>query len=567
MEPKAKLRVAHLAGPNATIQNTPPLVTSNKARQRHNLPLLKNPDGSVSKFDALRAQKLAAPVKIYVEQFSAHPLERDAAELYGPPDGFVSSDGTFNKERRSADDTPVYEIELRPEDGFYPLPYMARQQDGTPWEEECAAPNAPADKARQGFFPDGSRSFAEIDRLSIGMDGRASMISSLADIDFYRLLPPSGYTKGLPAELRSDVGDGDILPEMRGKDFFPYKPRHLASQPPRPALARITNIAQRVLASNKYDGAIFTQGSPTIEETSYWFNLLLDTTAPICGNAAQRPQGEISNDGPHNIVDSLIYIGSKVWADEKGRNRAGVVLVQEQRAFAAREVMKADARPGGYVATGGHGGILGGVNHSGHALLHYVPAYKHTHLSEVNITRLPDTVAAVRAGDSGIEKIEIAIKNAEGELLPGAIPSVSIVKDGGYSGEEFGDDPALEGDLAFLIERKLSLGRLAGFVVEGHVPYGSMTSVARNKHMESAVRRGLPVVRVGRGAPEGFAERTPYFIAGSNLTATKARLLLMACLMKFGSLPVARDPDHPTASERAALDEALAAYQRIFDTH
>jgi hypothetical protein len=32
-----KARIAHLAGPNATIQNTPPLVTSNKARAKHNL--------------------------------------------------------------------------------------------------------------------------------------------------------------------------------------------------------------------------------------------------------------------------------------------------------------------------------------------------------------------------------------------------------------------------------------------------------------------------------------------------------------------------------------------------
>ena len=31
--------------------------------------------------------------------------------------------------------------------------------------------------------------------------------------------------------------------------------------------------------------------------------------------------------------------------------------------------MKADARPGGYVATGGHGGILGGVNHVGKPML------------------------------------------------------------------------------------------------------------------------------------------------------------------------------------------------------
>jgi hypothetical protein len=363
------------------------------------------------------------------------------------------------------------------------------------------------------------------------------------------------------------MGEGDIHPEVRGRDFFPYKPRHLASAPPRPALARVTNIAQRVMASGKYDGAILTQGSPAVEETAYWLNLLIDTTLPICGNAAQRPQGQISNDGPHNIVDSLIFIGSKVWADEKGCNRAGVVVIQEQRAFAAREVMKADARPGGYVATGGHGGILGGVNHVGKPKLLYIPAYKHTYLSDVNISRLPSTTTAVRAGLDGMETVEIAVKGPGGELLAGAIPSVSIVKDGGYCGEEFGEDPALEPDLAFLVRHKLGLGRLAGFITEGQVPYGSMTSQARQKHMARAVLSGLPVVRVGRGAPEGFADGTPIFISGSNLSATKARLLLMACLMKFGSLPPARDPDDPTAHELAAIEAAVQRYQRVFDTH
>ena len=59
----------------------------------------------------------------------------------------------------------------------------------------------------------------------------------------------------------------------------------------------------------------------------------------------------------------------------------------------------------------------------------------------------------------------------------------------------------------------------------------------------------------------------PYFIGGSNLTATKARLLLMACLMKFGSLPPAADPDHATPAETAAVRKKVAEYQRIFDTH
>ena len=112
-----KFRIAHMSGPTATIQNSPPLVTSNKARAKHGLALRKGPDGEPPKYDALRAQRLAAPAKILVEQFSAHPLERDAAHLYGPPDGYVGADGSFSKDRRSPQDKPVYEIELKPEDG------------------------------------------------------------------------------------------------------------------------------------------------------------------------------------------------------------------------------------------------------------------------------------------------------------------------------------------------------------------------------------------------------------------------------------------------------------------
>jgi L-asparaginase len=187
----AKARIAHLAGPNATIQNTPPLITSNKARAKYGLEARPNPDGSPQLFDVLRTQKLARPVTVYVEQFSAHPLERDAADLYGPPDGYLDASGAFHPERTGPDDKPVYEIELSPDDGYHPLPYMARQADGRPWEEECTDPRAPAEKARQPFFPDGSRSFAEIDQLAIGADGVGNLISSLAEVDFYRIVPPA----------------------------------------------------------------------------------------------------------------------------------------------------------------------------------------------------------------------------------------------------------------------------------------------------------------------------------------------------------------------------------------
>jgi L-asparaginase len=561
-------RIAHLAGPNATIQNTPPLVTSNKARAKHQLPLLSNPDGTSARFDVLRPQRLAAPVTVYVEQFSAHPLEADAAELYGPPDGYLDSAGNVHKERQSVGDKPVYEVELRPEDGLYPLPYMATQTDGQAWEEECAFANAPEAKARQGFFPDGSRSFEEIDRLQIGEKGTGNLISGKAEVDFYRVLPPSGYTKGLPAERRTDIGDGDISPERRGVDFFPYKPAHLSTSTPRPSLARATNAVQQILASGKYDGAIWTEGSPRIEETIYWFNLLIDTTVPICGNAAQRPHGMISNDGPKNIVDSIDYIASRVWEDEQGRNRAGAVLIQEQRVFAARAVQKADARPGGYVATGGHGGILGAAGHDGAPLLHYLPTARHTWRSEVNITQLPSEVRGVRQEGARLETIPVAIKGADGGLLDTAIPKVTITKDASYWDDDNTVDPEAEVDLVAMIGHMLKTAPLAGFVVEGLTPYGRSVSIARYRLMLRAVHSGLPVVRVGRGNTEGFVPLdNPLFIGGSNLTATKARLLLMACLMKFGALPPAADPDNPTSAESAAVREKVSEYQAVFNTH
>src|SRR6185436_2947834 len=106
----ARPLIAVFSGPTATIQNSEPLVTSNKARARLGLPPRANPDGSPMRFDALRPQRLAAPVTVYVHQFSAHPLERDAAELYAPPDGYLDPSGAFHRERRSPDDVPVYEV-------------------------------------------------------------------------------------------------------------------------------------------------------------------------------------------------------------------------------------------------------------------------------------------------------------------------------------------------------------------------------------------------------------------------------------------------------------------------
>src|SRR5581483_4424713 len=96
-------KIAVFAGPDGTILNTEPLVTSNKARAQYGLSMRGE-----GRFDVLRPQRLAAPVTVYIEQFSAHPLERESASLYAPPDGYLDSAGDFHAERRSSSDKPVY---------------------------------------------------------------------------------------------------------------------------------------------------------------------------------------------------------------------------------------------------------------------------------------------------------------------------------------------------------------------------------------------------------------------------------------------------------------------------
>ena len=90
------------------------------------------------------------PPRSMLNSFRRIRWKQTLEELYGPPDGYLAGDGTFSHERRNATDKAVYEIEIKPEDGLYPLPYMARQKDGSAWEDDFIKPGS--NIARQPFF-------------------------------------------------------------------------------------------------------------------------------------------------------------------------------------------------------------------------------------------------------------------------------------------------------------------------------------------------------------------------------------------------------------------------------
>jgi L-asparaginase len=520
--------IAIFSGPNATIANSPVLVTSNKAR----LPGERKIPG---RYDHLVPQLLYEPVTVKIKKFSAHPLEKDASELYHD------------------DGKEYYEAILQPEDGPYLLPYMARRKDGSnsgvPFEASDMWNPELGFGGRQFFYPDASRIFDEIDRSISGrsIDGEGNMLDRKGvRFDFVRVLPPGGYTK---------------KGEKAGIDYFPYRPEPIAKIIRAQDLARAANCVQARLDGGKYLGGIWLDGSPQLEESLYWLSLLIDTDIPLAGVAAQRPHGVLSNDGDRNIIDAVDYILSGLGGD------LGAVGIQDQVIFAAREFKKADARPGNYKATGGHGGTLGSVKDG--VKVWYKPNYKHTYSSEVNLINLPNSVV-LSNGD------EYTTKNPDGNLTPERIPRVRIIKYASYSQETDSDDPTHVTEIMNWVDEavrnqlsdSMKVPKLYGMVFEGLSPY-AVGGQSHYRAVAYAAASGLPVVRVGRSDPGGFVITDPrdLTIEGSNLDSTKARLLLIASILKLGAFPRAKDAKSPTDHERDQIVSKTAEFQEIFETH
>jgi len=67
----------------------------------------------------------------------------------------------------------------------------------------------------------------------------------------------------------------------------------------------------------------------------------------VADPVSQSFRGPYGNDGDRNIVDSVDYITSRIWADGNGRDYIGAVAILDEQIFTARDVQKADAGPGG----------------------------------------------------------------------------------------------------------------------------------------------------------------------------------------------------------------------------
>jgi L-asparaginase len=73
---------------------------------------------------------------------------------------------------------------------------------------------------------------------------------------------------------------------------------------------KLAKHVNALLAQDDVDGIVITHGTDTIDETSYFLNLVVKSKKPVVIVGAMRPSTAISADGPINLYNAVILAGS-----------------------------------------------------------------------------------------------------------------------------------------------------------------------------------------------------------------------------------------------------------------
>ncbi len=241
----------------------------------------------------------------------------------------------------------------------------------------------------------------------------------------------------------------------------------------------ISRAVNERLADPAVDGVVVTHGTYTAEETAYFLHLTVNSEKPVVVVCSQRKHSTAGNDGDRNLFDAVRV------ASHPGATGKGVMVLLNEEIHSAREAIKSNQRPGGFVSRSL--GILGSVEVD-QVSFYRQPLRRHTANSEFTLP-----------GD-------------------GVLPRVDIVAT--YAGAD-----------GVAVRAFVDAGA-RGLVVNGFAYSGKPTQDQRSE-LREAVQRGVPVVLVSRGGDGRVpVESGDGFVRGDNLTAQKARILLSLALTK-----------------------------------
>jgi L-asparaginase len=190
-----------------------------------------------------------------------------------------------------------------------------------------------------------------------------------------------------------------------------------------PMLFEIAAVLRDALADPSIDGAVVVQGTDTIEETAFFWDLVLSGTKPVVVTGAMRASDEPGFDGPANLRDAIRVAAAASMRD------AGVVVCLAGTIEPADDVVKMHASAL-ETFTSPNGGSLGRLDGGELAVFRRRATRRHvaTGAAADRVHLITATVAmdgalleaAVAAGADGIVVAATGAGNTDPRLLAAA---------------------------------------------------------------------------------------------------------------------------------------------------
>jgi L-asparaginase len=129
----------------------------------------------------------------------------------------------------------------------------------------------------------------------------------------------AAYTSGLVGvdQLLAAVPQAKELADLKGEQISNIGSQDMNDE----VWLKLANRVNELLAQPAVDGIVITHGTDTIEETSYFLNLVVKSRKPVVLTAAMRPATALSADGPLNFYNAVAVAANP---DAAGR---GVLVV------------------------------------------------------------------------------------------------------------------------------------------------------------------------------------------------------------------------------------------------
>lgn len=247
---------------------------------------------------------------------------------------------------------------------------------------------------------------------------------------------------------------------------------------------KLAKRVNAVLKDSKVKGVVVTHGTDTLEETSYFLNLVVKSDKPVVMTGSMRPATGLSADGPLNIYNAVA-----IAADPEAKGR-GVLVQLDDDVHSAHDLTKTHTTDVNTFRSG-EAGLVGGVL-----------------VGKTVWFRRPEAVST--------SKSEFSVDGVD------ALPRVDII----YAHANMSPD---------MISSAVQNGA-KGLVIAG-VGDGNMTAPALEA-VKAAVKKGVVVVRASRPT-FGVTRRNIEIkddevgtVASMQLNPPKARALLQVALLK-----------------------------------